>query len=71
MKSEWNVSRTTTARSDGQRRWDYAYQFLLRWTREQEAGQEEPEPLTNQEDYNGNSTVCTYFDQSSTAETDD
>ena len=35
MKSEWRVSRSTIARPDGQRRWDYAYQFLVRWAMEQ------------------------------------
>jgi hypothetical protein len=71
MKSEWNISRTSIVRSDGQRRWDYTYQFLLRCAMKQETYHENSEPLNNQEDYNGDSTVCTCFDQPSTAETDD
>ena len=31
MKPAWKVRRTVAARDDGQRRWDYAYQFLLQW----------------------------------------
>ena len=31
MKPTWKVQRTVAARDDGQRRWDYAYQFLLQW----------------------------------------
>jgi hypothetical protein len=31
MKPTWKVRRTVAARDDGQRRWDYAYQFLLQW----------------------------------------
>jgi hypothetical protein len=31
MKPVWKVQRTVVARDDGQRRWDYAYQFLLQW----------------------------------------
>jgi hypothetical protein len=31
MKLAWKVCRTVAARDDGQRRWDYAYQFLLQW----------------------------------------
>ena len=31
MKPAWKVRRTVAACDDGQRRWDYAYQFLLQW----------------------------------------
>jgi hypothetical protein len=38
MKQEWTVHRRTVAQIDGQRRWDMAYQCLLKWA--QAAGQE-------------------------------
>jgi hypothetical protein len=31
MKRKWQVQRSTVERMDGQRRWDCAYQCLLRW----------------------------------------
>ena len=34
MKKEWQVNRTVVERSDGQRRWDMAYQLLVRWAME-------------------------------------
>lgn len=67
MKSEWSVSRSTIARPDGQRRWDYTYQFLVRWAMEQEAGSK-PKPLPKQEeDQNGSSSIRSSFDQSTTS----
>ena len=33
MKQKWIVRRQTEQQVDGQRRWDVAYQCLLRWTR--------------------------------------
>lgn len=69
MKSEWRVSRSTIARPDGQRRWDYAYQFLVRWAMEQEAS---VKPLPKPEEQpNGSSPICSSFDQWSTAKPDD
>lgn len=35
MKSPWRVCRTLSERDDGERRWDYAFQFLLRWVQEE------------------------------------
>ena len=35
MKTPWQVRRITVAQHDGERRWDYAYQFLLQWAMEQ------------------------------------
>ena len=37
MKPVWKVRRTVTARDDGQRRWDYAYQFLVQWAMDSSA----------------------------------
>jgi len=64
MKSKWNISRSTIAWPDGQRRWDYAYQFLVRWAMEQETAST---PLPKQEEHeNGNSSISSSFDQWST-----
>src|SRR6266702_8231447 len=38
MKLPWQVCRATVVQHDGERRWDYAYQFLLQWAMEQDAG---------------------------------
>jgi hypothetical protein len=32
MKRQWRIRRHLLATPDGQRRWDRAYQALLRWT---------------------------------------
>lgn len=70
MKRQWEVSRTLVAQDDGQRRWDYVYQFLLSWMM---AGTTGPEPATShkQEGQNGSCTVCSRFDESPTASADD
>ena len=70
MQSRWHVSRSEAARSDGQRRWDYAYQFLLRWVMENPAGVA-PAPSHLQEGQNGDRLVRSGFDQSPTADADD
>jgi site-specific DNA recombinase len=49
MKPQWDVSRAVVAHADGQRRWDYAYQSLLRWMMEQSSGTT-PGPAPLQED---------------------
>jgi hypothetical protein len=70
MDSEWKVVRTLTAQSDGARRWDTAYQLLVRWT-------SEPESLTKTssthylEESNGNRLVCPSLDQSPAASAND
>jgi hypothetical protein len=70
MKRQWEVSRALVAQDDGQRRWDYVYQFLLSWMMEGTTG---PEPATShkQEGQNGSCTVCSRFDESATAGADD
>ena len=70
MRAQWHVSRTMAARNDGQRRWDYAYQFLLRWVMDHPAGVL-PAPSHLQEDRHGNRVVRAGLDQSSAAGTDD
>jgi hypothetical protein len=70
MKTPWEVRRTTVAQHDGERRWDYAYQFLLQWAMEHEAGNA-PEPSHHQEDDHGSRSLRPGFDNSSTTATDD
>ena len=57
MKREWQVHHAVAEYPDGQRRWDYAYQFLLRWM------MEETEEQSSQEDENENCPLCTSVDQ--------
>ena len=68
MEQGWTTHRTVISRSDGQRRWDYAYQFLLRWAMEQKDDESEP---TQKEEHHGNCSLCTCIDQSSTTKPDD
>jgi hypothetical protein len=69
MKQEWHVSRTFIERTDGQRRWDYAFQFLLRWAMEQSASVALA-PSHQQENQDEDSLLCSCFDQSPTTESD-
>ena len=39
MKRQWKLRRELTPVEDGQRRWDQAYQHLLRWARKLEPAQ--------------------------------
>ena len=70
MKSQWRVSRSVASRSAGQRRWDYAYQSLLRWVMENSAGVV-PAPSHLQEDRHGDCFVRSGFDQPPATDTDD
>ena len=56
MKRTWKVSRSLKPQSDGQRRWDIAYQLLWQWTLEQEA-QVQPTVADKQEKSNEDRTV--------------
>jgi hypothetical protein len=38
MNTPWQIRRRVIARSDGERRWDAAYQFLLQWAMDHHAG---------------------------------
>lgn len=54
MKRQWRVSRQAIEQPDALRRWDQAYQCLLRWAKAQEKSQESSgaiHPLLRQEDY--------------------
>jgi hypothetical protein len=70
MKTPWQVRRTTVAQHDAERRWDYAYQFLLQWAMEDEADNESA-PLHHQEDHDGNCSLRPSLNQSSTTASDD
>ena len=69
-KHSWQVTRSGIARSDGERRWDYAYQFLLQWAMEHDAGVC-PAPSHHQEESHGSRSLRTGFNDASTTAPDD
>jgi hypothetical protein len=70
MNTPWQIRRRVIARSDGERRWDAAYQFLLQWAMENHAGPC-PVPSHLQEESHGSSPVCPCLDHPATTNTDD
>jgi uncharacterized protein (UPF0548 family) len=70
MNTPWQIRRRVIARSDGERRWDAAYQFLLQWAMDHDAGTC-PVPSHPQEESHGSSSVCPCLDHPSTANADD
>ena len=68
MNRTWQIHRDTVAHLDGQRRWDRAYQLLLRWADEVLAAQP---PAITQEDDDAHCFVCPGLDQSPTADPHD
>ena len=66
MKNPWHIRRTVSARSDGDRRWDAAYQCLLQGAMEHDAGTWLV-PSHQQEVSHGIVPVCSCLDHSSTA----
>ena len=70
MKMPWQVRRATVVQHDGERRWDYAYQFLLQWAMEQTAGNS-PAPSHHQEDSHGSRSIHSCLDASSATAADD
>ena len=70
MKRPWQVCRATIVQHDGERRWDYAYQFLLQWAMEQTAGNS-PAPAHHQEESHGSRSLHACLDQSSATASDD
>lgn len=68
MKTPWEVRRTTAAQHDGERRGDYASQFLLQWAMEHEAGKG-PAPSHDQEDHHGSRSLRPCLEQPSTTAT--
>ena len=71
MKHHWQLTRRYEARSDGQRRWDYAYQFLLQWAMDPDTDTQSVPAPSQQEDSHGNRSVCPGFDPSPTAGSND
>jgi hypothetical protein len=67
MKKEWQVRHAVVECSDGQRRWDYTYQFLLRWMMEQQTAGQQPPVLPSQENDHENRPLCPSIDQPSNA----
>lgn len=70
MKIPWQVRRTTVVPYDGERRWDYAYQLLLHWAMEHEAGSD-PAPSQPQEEPHGSRSLCAGVNDPSTTPSDD
>ena len=70
MKSAWKVHRTVAARADGQRRWDYAYQFLLQWMADVSITQFSAH-IPQQEEGNARGTLRPGLDRTSTTGSDD
>lgn len=70
MKTPWQVRRATVAQHDGERRGDYAYQFLLQWTMELNAGCL-PAPSHPQEDTHGSRSLRPCLHEPSATAADD
>ncbi len=70
-QSHWQIARSTLPRPDGARRWDLAYQFLLHWAMEAEAGSESAAFPQPQEESHGTCRVCPRLDQPPAADPDD
>ena len=69
MDSNWQLSRDFVETSDGQRRWDYVYQYLLQWAMEQTADSPSA-PSHPQEEQHGNRHLRSCLDSTSTTSTD-
>lgn len=71
MGRRWQVRRTTTAHTEGQHRWDRAYQCLVQWTegRPTESSQVDG-PMHNEEERHGGGPVCAGLDPTPAADPD-
>lgn len=69
MDTNWQLSRDFVETADGQRRWDYVYQYLLQWAMEQHADLPSA-PSHSQEEQHGNRHLCSRLDSTSTTSTD-
>jgi hypothetical protein len=71
MRREWRVRRTTIERTDGQRRWDCAYQCLLKWSGQTASrlGEHSPQ-LTQQEATDESRDLCSRLDIAPTENAD-
>jgi len=66
MKQEWAIHRQAVQQADGQRRWDLAYQSLLKWAK---AMQQKQASLL-QEANHESSNLCPSFGQPSDVDPD-
>lgn len=69
MDTNWRLSRSFVVATDGQRRWDYVYQYLLQWAMEHNADSPSA-PSQSQEEQHGNRHLCSCLDPTSTTSTD-
>jgi hypothetical protein len=70
MKHPWRLHRQTQPRSNGQQRWDRAYQLLLHWTEENEPPSSTrvvPPTLLTQEEEHASSSLRPRFNTPSQA----
>lgn len=71
MKGQWQLRRQFQTTADAQRRWDQAYQHLLRWTleRNRQTAAVIPPPVssTPEETNDENSDLCTSIDRAADA----
>jgi len=69
MDTKWQLKRNFMARTDGQRRWDYVYQYLLQWAMASTADQ--PSASTRpQEEQHGNRHLCSCLNSEATKQSD-
>ncbi len=69
MKQEWMIHRQITPQPDGQRRWDLAYQSLLKWV--QTANPTSLPGQTKQEANHASSDLHPRIDPAAGADPDD
>jgi len=70
MKANWQLNRSFAESDDGQRRWDYVYQYLLQWAMEQNADPGSA-PSQPQEEQHGNRHLCSRLDPTPTTASND
>jgi hypothetical protein len=71
-KPSWQIRRSGVTQRDGSQRWDQAYQQLLRWASASEAGTPGmPVYTTEEEPYDGSSSLCPSLHQPTTTAADD
>jgi uncharacterized protein (UPF0548 family) len=70
MNRPWQVRRATVVQHDGERRWDYAYQFLLQWAMAHDAGSH-PAPSHHQEEPHGSRSLRPGVNDASTTAPND
>ena len=68
MEQEWTVHREVVPYADGQRRWDLAYQCLLKWSTTMR--QETSSIQTQQEACDESGNLCPSVDPTTSADPD-